>query len=154
MIRVAAWLAVIVTVMVVTTLPAFAACDIYDRACWDAKRAQVMSGRLPLYERNKLCEDMLLEIDKVAQQALGHLYARDQVFSPTGRGVDYDNTTGGVGYIDHGSVVQIERELLMVVNNAIRDVRMTRYDGADLRSCADITDRARNDILAIRDALP
>lgn len=153
--QIIAWLAVIVMGMVVTTHPAIAACDIYDRACWQAKRTGIMGGsHPPLYQRNRSCEDMLMDLHNASQDALAHLYARDQVFSPTGRGVDYDNPTGGVGYIDHGSVHQIEREIITIVNVAIRDVRMVRYDGADMGSCAEITARAKTGILAIRDALP
>lgn len=126
------------------------ACEMLDRMCWEAKRAGVTG----LAARNRSCEDMLVDVHNTSQQVLRHLYARDQVFSPSGRGVDYDNSTGGVGYIDHGSVHQIEREIIMIVNVAIRDARMVRYNGADLRSCAEITNQAKQDILAIRDALP
>jgi len=126
------------------------ACETLDQGCWEAKRA----GAAGLVDRNRTCEAMLLEVDATAQHALRHLYARDQVFSPSGRGVDYDNPTGGVGYIDHGDVVHIEREITMIVNVAVRDARYVRYDGADLDSCARIADEAREKITDIRDALP
>lgn len=151
MTRIVAWLWVMV---MVTTHPAIAACNIYDRACWEAKRARVMGSGQPLYDRNRSCEAMLMDVHNTSQRALRHLYARDQVFSPSGRGVDYDNPTGGVGYIDHGSVIQIEREITMIVNIAIRDVRMVRYDGADLGACEEITDDARSRIGSIQAALP
>lgn len=126
------------------------ACEMLDWMCWEAKRAGVTG----LAARNRSCEDMLMDLHNTSQDALAHLYARDQVFSPSGRGVDYDNPTHGIGYIDHADVVQIEREITMVVNVAIRDARYVRYDGADLDACAEITNQAKRDILAIRDALP
>jgi hypothetical protein len=155
MIRTATWIAV---GLALTALAAPAgACEILDRACWEAKRAGVVnpdaSGQ-NLIERNKTCEDMLMDVHNTGQRALQHLYARDQVFSPSGRGVDYDNPTGGVGYIDHGYVQQIEREIQTIVNVAIRDVRMVRYDGAKLSRCAAITEDAKAQINEIKAALP
>lgn len=155
MIRTATWIAVGVALTAMAA-PAVA-CEILDRDCWEAKRAGVVnpdSSAQSLVERNRSCEDMLMDVHNTSQDALAHLYARDQVFSPTGRGVDYDNPTRGVGYIDHGYVQQIEREITMIVNVAIRDVRGVRYDGANVKSCAEITNLAKQDILAIRDALP
>lgn len=155
MIRTATWIAVAVTLTAMAS--SAGACEILDRACWEAKRAGVVnpdnSGQ-NLIERNRSCEAMLMEVHNTCQRALRHLYARDQVFSPTGRGVDYDNPTGGIGYIDHGYVQQIEREIIMVVNVAIRDVRMVRYDGAAQQTCEEITNQAKQDILAIQAALP
>lgn len=136
--------------MLLTVWPSASACEMYDRGCWAAKRADVAG----LADRNRSCEDMLLDVHNASQQALAHLYARDQVFSPSGRGVDYDNPTNGIGYIDHGDVVQIEREIVTIVSVAIRDVRYIRYDGADLGACARIAGQARQQITAIRDALP
>lgn len=155
MIRTATWIAVAVTL---TALAAPAgACEILDRACWEAKRAGVVNpdgtGQ-NLIERNKSCEDMLMELHNTSQDALAHLYARHQTFSPTGGGVDYDNPTGGVGYIDHASVHEIEREIVMIVNVAIRDVRMVRYDGATLNRCAAIIEGAKAQINEIEAALP
>lgn len=126
------------------------ACEMLDRTCWESKRAGVVG----LPARNRTCEDLLMDVHVLAQQALGHLYARDQVFSPSGRGVDYDNPTGGIGYIDHANVVQIEREIVTAVTTAIRDARYVRYDGADLVACARIAEQARQQITDIRDALP
>lgn len=155
MIRTATWIAVAVTLTAMAS-PA-GACEILDRACWEAKRAGVAnpnSSGQNLIERNKTCEDMLMELHNTSQDALAHLYARHQTFSPTGRGVDYDNPTGGVGYIDHASVHEIEREIVMIVNVAIRDVRMVRYDGAELNRCAAITEDAKTQINEIEAALP
>lgn len=155
MIRAVPWIAVAVTLTAMAS-PA-GACEIHDRACWEAKRAGVVnpdgSGQ-NLIERNKTCEDMLMDLHNTSQDALAHLYARHQTFSPTGRGVDYDNPTGGVGYIDHASVHEIEREIVMIVNVAIRDVRMVRYDGATLNRCAAITEDAKAQINEIKAALP
>jgi hypothetical protein len=142
--------------LILSTSPAHAACDIYDRACWEAKRTGVMggNGQPALYENNRSCQDMLMDLHNTSQDALAHLYARHQTFSPTGRGVDYDNPTGGVGYIDHASVHEIEREIVMIVNVAIRDVRMVRYDGANVGDCRSITEQAIRDVNSIKNSLP
>jgi hypothetical protein len=155
MIRTVTWIAVAVTLTAMAS--SAGACENLDRACWEAKRAGVVnpdSSGQNLIERNRSCEAMLMDVHNASQRALRHLYARDQVFSPTGRGVDYDNPTGGIGYIDHGYVQEIEREIIMIVNVAIRDVRMVRYDGADLGSCEEITNDARSRIGSIQAVLP
>jgi hypothetical protein len=155
MIRFVTWLAV--GMVLTATASPVGACEILDRACWEAKRAGVVnpdSSGQNLIERNQSCEDMLMDVHNTGQRALQHLYARDQVFSPNGRGVDYDNPTGGVGYIDHGYVQQIEREIQTIVNVAIRDARYVRYDGANLGQCRTITEDAKSQINEIKAAQP
>lgn len=133
------------------------ACDIYDRQCWEAKRQREAlpdASGYTLAQRAEMCQDMALAVEKTAQQVLKHVYARHLIASPTGRGLDYDNSTGGVGYLDPGFVHQIEREITTTVNVTARDIRSEKYEGANLDKCAAIAQEARMTLWAIRDALP
>ena len=131
------------------------ACDIYDRQCWEAKRSGISArdGLPDLATRNRMCEDMLLSVHNVGQRVLAHIYQRDQVFSPTGRGLG-GPPSDAVGYVDHGFVVEIEREVLVIVNVAIRDMRSLRYDGAPLDACAAVAGDAKARLEQIMVALP
>lgn len=131
------------------------ACYIYDRECWAMKRAGVSAGtdHPSLAERNRMCEDMLLAVDDLGQKVLAHVYQRDQVFSPTGRGLGGPQSDA-IGYIDHGFVVEIEREVSIIINVAFRDIRYVRYDGAPVAQCAEIAADAEARLQRIMDALP
>jgi hypothetical protein len=151
--------ALLIFVVIAFATGSVKACDLYDRDCWQAKRDRTINpdaSGYNLHQRNQMCEDMAMAVHNTGQRVLGHVYARHLTASPEGKGYGYspENNTGVPGYLDPGYVHEIEREIVMTVNVANRDIRGERYDGADINKCADIAQEARVKLWRIRDALP
>lgn len=136
--------------------PAPWSCEILDRACWIARRATVEGDgdQISLGERATKCNELLMQLQRAADAAQGHLCARHMTFSPSGRGCDPTNPTRGVGYINPGEYVDIEREITLAVTVAVRDINALRFDGANLQRCEAVVASANQRIQQIVDALP
>lgn len=125
--------------------------DIYNRGYWEQQRTNAEGG---LHQRALTCDDYEQHVENAFQKAMEHVIARHQTFSPSGRGIDHDNPTGGIGYVNSGAAYQIERDMRTAAEVAFRDMRYTKYDGASGQHCAAVARTAIDRINQIKALLP
>ncbi len=140
-----------VLIVLITGMPAQAQEHLHDRGYWEQRRAFSEGG---LHERYITCEQYADTVEDAFQDGFAHLIARHQTFSPSGRGMNHEHPTNGVGYINHADVYQLEREMRTAAEVAWRDMRYVKYDGAETQQCAAIARTAIDRINQIKGLLP
>jgi hypothetical protein len=109
-----------------------------SREYWEQRRQDTLGGAVPLEERARLCDRELDRLHEFAAAARGHIWKRDISL--------YNN-----GYVQHGEVVQIDRNMQDHEIDAAEEISRYKFDNPNPEVCTRIANegiRRINDILA------